>query len=257
MRPDPSPLTFAALVSVLAAFCTPSGIAADKEKKPPRSNEILEFGVLVEHIKLDQPTATKLIRDYRGDGNALRKKLQGLVDAKKAELIESAYLIAREGKRAKIESIYEYIYPTEYDPPEIPTKVSADVARGADLSTPSNPTAFDVRNVGNTLEVELKVELKVDPGNGLISLNLSPEVVEYVGDTTYGNGLAEAKQPAFHVIKSYANVVVRSDKYALLGLQTPRDPNSKGTLPKRDQQHRVFVMVRAAILENPEKQKKK
>ena len=208
----------------------------------------LEFGVLVEHIKLDEPTATKLIRDYRGDGDRLRKQLQALIDGEKAELLESAYLIARAGKRAKIESIHEFIYPTEYDPPEIPTKVAAEVADGADLSTPSNPTAFDVRNIGNTLEVELKV----DQAAGLISLELAPEVVEYVGDTTYGKGLSEAQQPSFHVIKSYASIVVKSDRYALLGLQTPRDHKSSGARPKRDPSHRVFVMVRATILEDPE-----
>ena len=105
----------------------------------------------------------------------------------------------------------------------------------------------DVRNVGNTLEVKLQT----DPKTELISLNISPEVVEYIGDTTYGNGLAEAKQPSFNVIKTHAEIIVKSDKYALLSLQTPRDPKSKGSLPKRDQKHRVFVMVRATILEEP------
>lgn len=252
MRTHPPAQCLAAIVALLAALASSSGIAADGANKQLPGSGTLEFGVLVEHVKLDEPTATKLIRDYRGDGNTLRKKLQGLVDSKKAELVESAYLIARAGKRAKIESIHEFLYPTEYDPPETPTKVTAEIAEGADLSIPSMPTAFDVRNIGNTLEVELSA----DRGAGLISLALSPEVVEYVGDITYGKGLAEAKQPAFHVIRSYANIVVKSDKYALLGLQTPRDKKSDGALPKRDPKHRVFVMVRATILEDPQEQNK-
>ena len=85
--------------------------------------------------------------------------------------------------------IREFIYPTEYDPPEIPNQVGSTGGGffpggvGATIPvTPATPTAFETRNTGVTLEV--------DPVLGAdeftIDLSLSPEVVEFDGFINYG-----------------------------------------------------------------------
>jgi general secretion pathway protein D len=94
------------------------------------------------------------------------------------------------GQQATVEVIREFIYPTEFDPPQIPTNVgsTAGVAgggggtAGAIPVTPTTPTAFEMRPVG--------VRMEVDPvigENGSIDLNLLPEVTEFDGFINYGS----------------------------------------------------------------------
>ncbi|MEM9284110.1 MAG: Amuc_1098 family type IV pilus outer membrane protein [Verrucomicrobiota bacterium] len=118
--------------------------------------------------------------------------IRALSQKKGVDLLSAPAVMARSGQRAKIEVIREFIYPTEYDPPEIPNQVgSQGTLTGAGFATSSNgfpvtpatPTAFETRNTGVTLEV--------DPVLGAdeftIDLNLAPEVVEFDGFINYGS----------------------------------------------------------------------
>ncbi len=108
--------------------------------------------------------------------------IRALDQKKGVDLLSAPSVTARSGQRAKIEVIREFIYPTEYDPPEIPDRV----ATGGDGSfpvTPATPTAFETRNTGVTLEVD-----PVIGADGYtIDLNLVPEVVEFEGFINYGS----------------------------------------------------------------------
>lgn len=111
-----------------------------------------------------------------------------------SDLMSAPSVVARSGQRAKIEVIREFIYPSEYDPPEIPQEFGAindtsGVGLGGSSSvnsfpvTPANPAAFETRNVGVTLEVDPQI----GPDGYTIDLNLSPEVVEFEGFINYGS----------------------------------------------------------------------
>ena len=118
--------------------------------------------------------------------------IRALSQKKGVDLLSAPSVMARSGQRAKIEIIREFIYPTEYDPPEIPTNFGSlggtfgtggTVTGGGFPVTPATPTAFETRNTGVTLEV--------DPVLGAdeftIDLNLAPEVVEFDGFINYGS----------------------------------------------------------------------
>lgn len=117
--------------------------------------------------------------------------IRALNQKKGVDLLSAPSVMARSGQRAKIEVIREFIYPTEYDPPEIPnqfgslgTITTGGTATGGGFPvTPATPTAFETRNTGVTLEV--------DPVLGAdeytIDLNLAPEVVEFDGFINYGS----------------------------------------------------------------------
>ncbi|MCF6311866.1 MAG: type II and III secretion system protein [Verrucomicrobiales bacterium] len=131
--------------------------------------------------------------------------IRALSQKKGVDLMSAPSIMARSGQRAKIEVIREFIYPTEYDPPEIPNQIGGGGGGGGGglggptgtiPVTPANPTAFETRNTGVTLEV--------DPVLGAdeftIDLSLSPEVVEFDGFINYGtpifagtNGLGQAQ----------------------------------------------------------------
>lgn len=98
-------------------------------------------------------------------------------------------IVATAGQRCKFEMIREHIYPTEYDPPELSKSEEAGAPIAA---TPANPTAFDVRNVGLTWEVEPIIEV-----GGTISLTGKVEDVQFLGNINYGSPIrAVASQEA-------------------------------------------------------------
>jgi general secretion pathway protein D len=82
----------------------------------------------------------------------------------------------------------EVIYPTEFDPPQLP-QASNQGGRGVlfgsavqSIATPATPTAFEMRKTGVILEVE-----PVIGDDGSVELNLAPEVTDFEGFVDYGS----------------------------------------------------------------------
>ncbi len=128
--------------------------------------------------------------------------LRALSQRKGTDLLTAPQVTTRSGQRAKVEVIREFIYPTEFEPPEIPQDFGGGNLNGggggglgglggatgggsiaAFPVTPTTPTAFETRNTGVTLEVEPTL----GPDNLTIDLTLAPEVVEFEGFVNYGS----------------------------------------------------------------------
>ncbi|MCB1092894.1 MAG: type II and III secretion system protein, partial [Verrucomicrobiae bacterium] len=118
--------------------------------------------------------------------------IRALNQHKGVDLMSAPSVLARSGQRAKIEVIREFIYPTEYDPPEIPNQIGGGISVGGGAGggatsgfpvTPATPAAFETRNTGITLEVDPVI----GGDNFTIDLNLAPEVVEFEGFINYGS----------------------------------------------------------------------
>ncbi|MFV1993831.1 MAG: Amuc_1098 family type IV pilus outer membrane protein [Verrucomicrobiales bacterium] len=121
--------------------------------------------------------------------------IRAINQKKGVDLLSAPNVTARSGQRAKIEVVREFIYPTEYDPPEIPTNVGGGSGDGVTTIpvTPANPTAFETRNTGVTLEVD-----PVIGADGFtIDLNLVPEVVEFDGFINYGTPILKGELDNF------------------------------------------------------------
>jgi general secretion pathway protein D len=126
--------------------------------------------------------------------------IRALDQKKGTDLLSAPSVTTKPGLPARIEIIREFIYPTEYDPPELPNSVGNDAINGGGGGgipgtpltpatvttfpvTPATPAAFDTKNVGVTLEVDPVV----GPNGFTIDLTLTPEVVEFEGFINYGN----------------------------------------------------------------------
>ena len=145
---------------------------------------------------------------YVGGGAQVQLMMRGLDQKTGADIVVNPSTILRSGERSKIEVIREFIYPSEYEPPEIPDDALAGgddddddgvvvgvLSSPAVPITPSHPTAFVTRNVGVTLEVETTV----GPNKKLIDLSLSPELVEFDGFINYGTPITGSTGSTFGI----------------------------------------------------------
>ena len=122
--------------------------------------------------------------------------MRGLSQKKGTDLMTAPSVTARSGQKANIEIIREFIYPTEYEPPELPNSVGAEqvggggggvIGGGGGISTfpvtPATPTAFEMRPTGVTLEIEPTI----GENDYMIDLRFVPEIVEFEGFINYGS----------------------------------------------------------------------
>ena len=123
--------------------------------------------------------------------------LRGLSQKRGTDIMTAPSVLARSGETATIEIIREFIYPTEYEPPELPNSVGTTslggiggglggVGGGTTSSfpvTPATPTAFETRNTGVTLEIQPTI----GANDFVIDLRFAPEIVEFEGFINYGS----------------------------------------------------------------------
>lgn len=128
--------------------------------------------------------------------------IRALSQKKGVDLMSAPSVTTRSGQRATVEVIREFIYPTEFDPPQIPQTVGAGTTTGGGglfgggggggtssfPVTPTTPTAFEMRPVG----VRMEVDPVIGPDGYTIDLNLAPEVTEFEGFINYGSPISSA-----------------------------------------------------------------
>ncbi|MFD0892177.1 tetratricopeptide repeat protein [Luteolibacter ambystomatis] len=138
------------------------------------------------------------------DNNQVQMIMRGLSQKKGTDLMTAPSVMARPGQKATIEIIREFIYPTEYEPPELPNSVgtssiSNPLGPGLGSSsvglfpvTPATPTAFQTRNTGVTLEIEPNIA----DNDFTIDLRFVPEIVEFEGFINYGSPIQSPSSDA-------------------------------------------------------------
>ena len=176
--------------------------------------------------------------------------MRGLDQKKGVDFVTKPATVARSGQTSKIEMIREFIYPTEYEPPQLPNSVVGsslvDLTTGQVVAgntpmapiTPATPTAFDKRDVGTVLEVNPIVS----GDRRYIELSLQPSVTTFDGFVNYGtpiNGGSSSffnfagintssstfgeitanriLQPIFSVIRTSTNVTIVDGGTIVLG----------------------------------------
>jgi general secretion pathway protein D len=108
--------------------------------------------------------------------------MRGLDQKKGVDILAQPATVTRSGQSSNIEIVREFIYPTEYEPPELPNTIDS-FGGGSTPVTPATPTAFETKKVGITLEV-LPV---VDASKQYITVTLNPIFSEFQGFVNYGS----------------------------------------------------------------------
>lgn len=112
--------------------------------------------------------------------------MRGLSQKKGVDVLSRPSTITRSGQQSTVEIISEFIYPTEYEAPQIPT--STGDAGGATPVTPANPTSFETRPVG----VELQVLPLADPEKRYVDITLEPSFSKFDGFVNFGSPITTA-----------------------------------------------------------------
>lgn len=213
--------------------------------------------VQVEYVELSHETLTDLLflaDPPSADATPLRKQVQELVKKGEAKVMETMILNARSGEKATAESINEFIYPTEYEPPQLPCNAISN--RANDLSLDdikilenlfnfATPTSFETRNLGNTLEIEPLI----GGDDQYIDLRLAPDMVWHTGETVWverkdslGNSI-KIQMPKIYSMRIATAVTCKEGEYVLAAVQSPKD--AEGTT---DLSRKIMVFVKCDIL---------
>lgn len=213
---------------------------------------VRQVRVQVELIEVPHETLTKLLLKPRqgSDDSGLRQELAKLAEEGKASVVETLLCTARSGEKSLAESIKEYIYPTEWEPAELPNEIYTTEAGdkvkidARDVATGPTPTSFEKRNLGSTLEIEPTVA-----SNGkLIDLRFTPEIVYHVGDETWSEwkdkrGDASIRMPMMYTLRLSTAATVMDGQPLLVAALSPKGENG---FP--DFKRKVLVFVRCDVL---------
>lgn len=198
------------------------------------------------------------------DDTNLRVEMQKWLKNGKAKMFETSIVNCQPGEIARVESVEELIYATEYEPGELPSSVTLKTTEKAkatengkkgentdsaevkvpELATPPNSTAFETRNVGTTIELE--PTLSAD--HKIVNIKLSPEIVYHVGyeswlDWKDKRADMQVKMPIFYTLRFDTRVTVKRGTYQFVAAMSPKD--DKG---KPDPSKKLLVFVKADVL---------
>ncbi len=134
--------------------------------------------------------------------------MRGLAQKKGVDIAASPSVTTKSGVKATVELTREFIYPTEFDPPQLPQGQGGGGGGGggggALIATPTTPTAFETRRTGVLMEVEPVVS---DDGRS-VEVVLAPEVVDFEGFINYGSPIFSPSSSAFQqVVTPVINLV--------------------------------------------------
>ena len=90
----------------------------------------------------------------------------------------------RSGEKATILSGKEMLYPSEYEPPEVPTSVGT--IGSTPPVTPSHPTAFESRFVG----VEMEAECTISEDKNYVDVQVVASTTDFDGFVDYGSPIS-------------------------------------------------------------------
>lgn len=206
---------------------------AEPPKAEPEFEVTPSWDVTCEVFSLPLSEAAKLKRARKTDGEDYAELVKRLESGK---VVQEEFLMLRtvEGVGTSVEEISEMIYPTEFEPPELPNKIGnlpEDLEKAQALVTPATPSAFDTKNVGSTMEVELQIA-----EDDAIEIRMALTLVNYLGVQIWGQGMAETEMPRFAVQSVKTGMKLKRDEAELLGSISPPE-----AMQPKDGERRVWL----------------
>ncbi len=241
----------------IALACLTGGLQAqegtpefDPLGQNPAGPQLLR--VQAELVEMPHEAMTKLLREPRlgADDTALRRLVDELIEKGEASVYETMTCMSKSNQKAKSESLEEVIYPTEYEPAELPgTSEAGHTGTSEKKEVKKNwfrtvATAFETRNTGTNLEIEPTLS-----ENGkAVDLRTVIEVVWRTGEDVYTEikdnfGDASVKVPRFYTGRLTTSTTLETGKPQMVGVISP-----KGKDGAPDTKRKLMVFVRCEVL---------
>lgn len=123
--------------------------------------------------------------------------LERLKRHRKFECMSTPTVTARQGQSAKVEIIQEFIYPTEFDPPEVGKSKPGEDSFPV---TPTTPTAFSKKDVGLTAAFTGR-----RAAGGGVDCEFDISEINFLGFVNYGSpittpGKTKSRRPAVIIL---------------------------------------------------------
>jgi len=203
--------------------------------------------VHAEFIEMPHATYTALMAKPRSGSNDsdLRQKCTDLIASGEARLVESLMANVIPGQNATAESIGEYVYPAEYDPPGIGDRIE-DLTKYFIRPAGSPPSwpSYETKNTGSTFEVEAQI----DNNAPIVDLRFSPTIISLSGKTVWSTWKnketsIDTTTPFFYVLSARTGVSVVASEPFFVSALSPQD--AQGYM---DSSRKIMLFVRADIL---------
>ncbi|MGD1980000.1 MAG: hypothetical protein PVJ98_11450 [Akkermansiaceae bacterium] len=170
------------------------GLNALLRRQPPESASAFISndgqGSSVADIRLPSPDNNQGNRapgiiSLRGviDNTVYELLMRGISQKKGVDVMVSPEVVTLPGQNATVQSVIEFPYPEDFEPPQLPNAVGGSAA-----ITPATPTNFTYKNLG----VSLEVLPQVGPNREIIEVNVIPTVRDFEGFINYGTPISGA-----------------------------------------------------------------
>lgn len=191
------------------------------------AHEIKQYRLSFVSIEVDHQLLTDMLAGEAKSGQALFEHCMALRNDDKAKLVESSVIVCRSGYKATVESVFEMIFPTEYEPPELTTTIPLTNEQRAQL--PPKPLkylsmrqfwAFEPRNTGTSFEVEVTVGT-----GGIVEIRFAPEIVRFTRMESFVEyvdewGDASQRAPIFEVMRVTSSMRLKPGQFELATVWT-------------------------------------
>jgi len=121
--------------------------------------------------------------------------IRALNQKKGIDLMSAPKVTTKSGVKATVKIVNEFIYPRQYQPPQIPQSTQVQIQGNGNVNTanqppptitPSFPTDFTKQDLGVTLDAKPTI----GPDGYTIDLELNPRVVDFDGFINYGSPIS-------------------------------------------------------------------
>ena len=217
------------LLPLLIAFLFAASVHADDAVSKARWSIHAECQMIV----LPQKLALPLIADLNDDAKveAAWANAQQMIARGEATLAAHLDLKGEAGAKLVSESVEEYRYPTEFDPPRLPEGVPKENLAEVLKNWPVvgiTPTSFETRNLGASLELNATVS---DDGKW-ISAEVTPQHIRLLRSEKFDAGTMPSgehlsiAQPQFTSLKNTLKMHLQAGHRTLIGVhKLPGDEN--------------------------------
>jgi hypothetical protein len=228
-------------VILAAGFLLNAGPAMAGEHVPKN------LRICVQFIEMPHTALTELMSGKAQPGHVLHEKAMAMTKEGKAKVVESAMVIAPSGQRAKIDTIRELIYPTEYSPmPSLPPTPPPNPTKP--LPSPrffyTDPMNFETRDIG----VSLDFEPTFFPDTSQIQIRFAVEILDLSHfhmflklDDEWGKN--SIQMPVFDTWRTNTDLSLQPGKFDLATTITP-----KPTEPVPATLRKILVFVRCDVI---------